>query len=199
MDSTRVPIDQIDISDHSGAHGDHLYTAPKPEFQYLAGSHTGPAQQRQERIFAKIQYFQNARLPGIADSARLNVRNGRFMDSTRVPIDQIDVSDHSGAHGDQLYIALKPDFCLLAGSHTEPVQERQKRISLKIRYFENVNVPGIAAATRLNARNERFMDSTRVPIDQTDVSGHFGTTGRPLDWTRNQNFHYPPAAAVLQQ
>ena len=94
MDSTRVPIDQIDVSDHSGAHGDHLYTALKPDFRLLGGSHTEPVQEPQERIFAKIQYFQNARLPGIADSARFEAGNGRFVDSTRVPIDQTGVYDH---------------------------------------------------------------------------------------------------------
>ena len=39
------------------------------------------------------------------------------------------------------------------------------------------------------------MNSTRVPIAQTDVSGHFGTAGRPLYWAQNQNFHYPPGAS----
>ena len=89
-------------------------------------------QGRQNTIFVKIQYFQNDRLSGIAASTRYKVRNGRFMDSTRVPIDLTGVSDHFGACGDHLYIALKPDFEYLAGSHAGPVQERQNRISVKI-------------------------------------------------------------------
>ena len=44
MDSTRVPIDQTGVSDHSGPRGDPLYIAVKPDFRYLTGSHSGPAQ-----------------------------------------------------------------------------------------------------------------------------------------------------------